>query len=284
MCVIIGGATTNYKGQVLERDPNISAWQAFAKALEPIAEAFVLIVSKLEQEFSKYDYANAALSKAGWVPHYTTPFEYISAWDSAPEMIHDELLDYYTDKWSKIRLEMESRLWGYNIDPESKATFGEALGAHEAGLYRCVSRVLFPEIERLLRIEMGITDTDYLSPKKMTQRLVNRESALTQEASLEDFMPNGLYELALFDRITQVLRSEGQVTDSMLFSGLYESVKDEESLERVRRDPVPNRHAAMHGLVVYSSRQNSLNMIFVADYVFQVVDSLKRDASHDGPQ
>ena len=35
----------------------------------------------------------------------------------------------------------------YNITSEAKATFREALDAHEAGLYRCVCRVLFPEIQ-----------------------------------------------------------------------------------------------------------------------------------------
>lgn len=232
----------------------------------------------MEQALSKYDYASAALSKARWVPHYTTPFEYIATWDSNPVVIQSKLLEFYTGQWSQVRLEVESRLTGYDINPESKATLGEALEAHEAGLYRCVSRVLFPEIERLLRIEMDISG--HISSGKMINRLANsREPELTQEASLEDFAPNGLYELALFDRIIQVLRTKGHVTDSMFFSGLYENVTTDESLERARRDPVPNRHAAMHGLVVYSSPQNSLNMIFVADYVFQVVDSMKRNAS-----
>ncbi|MCY4138623.1 MAG: hypothetical protein OXF56_10200 [Rhodobacteraceae bacterium] len=42
---------------------------------------------------------------------------------------------------------------------------------------------------------------------------------------------------------------------------------------------MPNRHAAVHGLVVYSSMQNSLNAIFMADYIFQPIGVLKRMAS-----
>ena len=280
----------DYGVNSLHSDPQISALiqqiqvigQAIAKALEPVAEAFFQIAPKLMHEFSKYDYAKDALSKAGWVPHYTTPFEHIATWSSDPETVQSELLGYYTSNWDKVRLTIESRLWSYDIDPESKATFAEALDAHEAGFYRCVTRVFFPEIERLLRIEMNITG--HLGSKRMIQRLVQRKSDLTQEASLEDFAPSGFYELALFDRMVQVLRSGEQVTDSMLFAGLYDSTeRSEDSLERVRRDHVPNRNAAIHGLVVYSSRQNSLNMIFVADYVFQVVDSLKRKAKRDGP-
>ncbi len=49
----------------------------------------------------------------------------------------------------------------------------------------------------------------------------------------------------------------------------------EVAMERFAQDPVPNRHAAVHGLVSYSSMQNSLNTIFMADYIFQVISFLK---------
>ena len=249
--------------------------QALAEALEPVAEAFVRTVDRLDKEFSRYDYASDVLSKAGWVPHYTTPFEQIATWDDKPAVIRCKLLNYYTGRWSQIRSQIESQLRSYDINQESKATLEEALEAHESGLYRCVTRVLFPEIERLFRLEMDINDR--IRSEEMICRLANsRKSALTKEASLEDFAPSGLYELALFDRITQVLSTESQVTESKFFLGLYESVTPGESLEKAQRDPVPNRHAALHGLVVYSSLQNSLNMIFVTDYVFQVVDRMKR--------
>ena len=82
----------------MQSDPRINALireiqpigkrlQAFVKTLEPMAEALVRSASKLEQEFSKYDYASAALSKAGWVPHYTTPFDRDSPyWESSGSM------------------------------------------------------------------------------------------------------------------------------------------------------------------------------------------------------
>ena len=48
---------------------------------------------------------------------------------------------------------------------------------------------------------------------------------------------------------------------------------------RFAEEPVPNRHAAVHGLAVYSSMQSSLNAIFMADFIFQAIGVLKRMAS-----
>ena len=50
---------------------------------------------------------------------------------------------------------------------------------------------------------------------------------------------------------------------------------DEAARQRLARDPVPNRPAVVHGLVVYSSMQNSLNAIFMTDYIFLVIGLLK---------
>ena len=44
----------------------------------------------------------------------------------------------------------------------------------------------------------------------------------------------------------------------------------------LRQNPIPTRHAVAHGLVPYSSRQNSLNALFIADYVFAVVSRVSR--------
>jgi hypothetical protein len=69
-----------------------------------------------------------------------------------------------------------------------------------------------------------------------------------------------VYGLNLFRRLTK---------------HLYENVRTEPDRQRFAQDPVPNRHAAVHGLVIYSSMQNSLNTIFMADYIFQVISFLK---------
>lgn len=80
--------------------------------------------------------------------------------------------------------------------------------------------------------------------------------------------PGGFLALNLFCRLSE---------------HLYEDVWDEDSRRRFTQDPVPNHHAAVHGLVVYSSMQNSLNAIFMADIIFQAISVLKRMASGQTP-
>ena len=97
----------------------------------------------------------------------------------------------------------------------------------------------------------------------MIKGLVDGDSELTHDKSLGDFTPNGIYQLVLFEYLTKALREENVIENTESIYGVYTNVFTKESLEIVRQDPVPNRHAAMHGLVVYSTPQNSLNMIFV---------------------
>lgn len=47
---------------------------------------------------------------------------------------------------------------------------------------------------------------------------------------------------------------------------LYSAVRTPERLAQLADDPVPNRHAALHGLVVYASRQASLSALIMAEY------------------
>ena len=60
-----------------------------------------------------------------------------------------------------------------------------------------------------------------------------------------------------------------------LEENVYRNVRDEEVRQRLDQDPIPNRHAALHGYVVYSTMQNSLNVIFLGDYIFELVSVLK---------
>ena len=238
------------------------------------------IAIEIQDELSKYIFSDELLARAGCLPHYTSPFGHLMQFGEDLDLIQNKLLEHYERNWQAVRSDIESHISNYRIDIEARATLGEALDAHEAGLYRCVSRVLFPEIERLFRSEALTDRIGRIRYKCMIKGLVRGESDLTQDASLGEFTPNGLYELAIFKRLTRVLDTGLRVDDAVPVYGFYENVFTEEELQRVLRDPVPNRHAAMHGLVVYSSPINSLNMIFFTDYMYQIVNCLKKRKSH----
>lgn len=242
------------------------AWQRFARAVTPVA-------SRVLSEFGTWNVSSGVLRRAGWLPHYTTPFDLIGECHQSAEAIRGVVLDYYERNWEEVRMRIERRLSAYGVDEEAKMAFHEALKAHEVGLYRCVCRVLFPEVERVFRTELFDDQVGPIPYDKFVRVLVNGDR------SLDEFVTNGLYDLAVFGHLTKAVRAkdgkeagDGLVSaDDEFIFGLFSKVANEEDRARLRSDQVPNRHAAMHGLVVYSSQQNSLNAIFMADYVFQIV-------------
>lgn len=195
-------------------------------------------IAKHYPEFPKWiQFVNAA-DKVGWLPYGSTPFEIVEECGNDLDLLDQRFSDYYRSHWSEMRDEIISRLEGFHIDDEARQTFREALSAHEAGHYRRVCRVLFPEIERM--ISKG--------------RL--RDKALESLAGTRSFA-----ELAFRNRSSYILLGR-------LMNHAYRPVKDREQFES---NPVPNRHAALHGLVSYSTNKHSMNMLILTDYTFQIL-------------
>ena len=233
-------------------------------------------ISTAISELRKWDLSCEILGRVGWLPHYTIPFEQIAEFGDDVELIRSELLDYYTSNWQNVRAEIEARLSDYMVDGEAKATLREALDAHEAGFYRCVCRVLFPEIERVFRKGLFGNKIGPIPYSEFIEKLTD------DDKSIDAFIHRGLYDLTIFAHLTEAVREEQRIaegqkptaSDDTIF-GLFTGVRREEHVERLKRNAIPNRHAAIHGLVAYSTQQNSLNTIFVADYIFEVVGSFK---------
>ena len=246
-------------------EPLVIGLQRLMEAVAPIALEFVAAAPGITREFVKWNVSSEILGRAGWLPHYTTPFGYLAECGEDIEVVRNRLLDYYKNNWQNVRSEIEARLSDYKIDAEAKETFREALDAHESGLYRCVCRVLFPEIERVFRAEIFNNKVGPITSDALIKKLLD-------DKFIEDFMPGGLYELHIFGHLTRAIRKEKDASETdKLTYGLFQSVLNEENREHLKQDPVPNRHAALHGLVAYSSPQNSLNAIFMADYIFRIV-------------
>ena len=209
------------------------------------------------------------LVATGWVYHHTTPVARIaSCWDDT-ETVQTMLDEYYAQNWRDVRSSIESRIHEFDIGEEAEATFREALKAHEFGLYRCVCRVLFPEIERVLRVETFGHRTGRETYKKMLKSLL-------QGTTLDDFLPGNWLDLTSFSHLTKTIEKQSDSAFDDGVFGLFTHVSDSD-LHRLKDDPVPNRHAALHGYVEYATHQNSLNTIFIAEYVFRVITSLRND-------
>ncbi len=236
-------------GPVLER---LNAWTvAAAPILEEFNRLAAMVAETIEplqpafKKFHERKQTHDALDNVGWLPHPSVPYRLVEGCGDDLALLDDRIADYYRTRWIEIRDKMTSSLPEYHIDDEARATSREALAAHEAGLYRCVCRLLFPEIERVI-------DAGHRSGPMIEKLLASGEQ------TERDFRE--LFDWVMLERIRK---------------HAYDQVWTEGERERFERDSVPNRHAAMHGLVAYSTHKHSMNMLILTDYVFRILSPIK---------
>ena len=233
----------------LKDDRIIAAVQTVGEALStalgaalPRRKEWSDAAAHLLTEFGEWNRTVDALNAVGWLPYHSAPFKYVEECGDDLDLLDSRFSSYYRNQWHEIRDDMESRLAGYRVDAEGRATFLEALSAHEAELYRCVPRVLFPEIERM--IGAGLR----------SKRLLEE---LTGTGDLADYASRERFGYVLFGRLVKHVYRSGKLT-------------------RFQQDPVPNRQAAVHGLASYSTHKHSMNMLILTDYIFQILPPKNR--------
>ena len=121
----------------------------------------------------------------------------------------------------------------------------------------------------------------FQKPERDPEQVGNGEHDNYDYHTLDDFLPGGWFDFDYLGHLTEGLKLQSDDEFDDRIFGLFRPVA-EEDLQRLEQDPVPNRHAAMHGYVSYSSPQNSLNAIFVADYMFRLISSFRNDQTTSG--
>ena len=263
-----------------ECDPILKGFQDTAVRLRSLTETLANLVAPFLQaaahQMERWDFAEHLL-KRGWVPNRTTPFGVVAECGDDDAKLQASLLAFYTDNWSEVRASLESRISSLDVDDEAKAAFQEALDAHEGGLYRCVSRLLFPEFERVFR---GVLSNGRAGPIPY-RKFVTELTGPAANTELADFLTAGLQDMVLFQYLTEGVRNSNASGNSSAGTapnykpGLAVGVNDT-NVRWAKQCEIPARHAVAHGLVSYSSRQSSLNAIFIADYIFSVVSRVLR--------
>lgn len=196
---------------------------------------------------------NLLFEKAGWLMHYSSPLHLISDEMTAQD-IGTLLENHYRTNWPVVAADFRVQLARLDIDDEARATFEEALIAHEAGLYRASVRVLFPEIERVARehlLEGTLKGIASLGEVRQAAQALGW-------SDVEKFGDGPFF---------------GQFT--IMSQHLYALAKTPERIAELASSPIPNRHAAIHGLVAYNSLQNSLSALIMAEFMFKLVAILK---------
>ena len=130
----------------------------------------------------------------------------------------------------------------------------QTLSAHEYGLYRVVPRTILVEIERVARVQLR---------KEPVGRLDVKGKIVGE---IGDLPTSSFRDL-----------TSGTIQYETLENHLYERIDDDGDRSQFAENPIPNRHAATHGLVPYSSEKTSLNSILITDFVFQMITAIKRE-------
>ena len=194
---------------------------------------------------------NAQLEEAEWVPHSTFP-RHLLNWNGHEAYSDEIILTYYREHWSTVSQVIDKELSECHVDRDAKEAVRQALIAHKNGLYQLVPPSLFTAIERAVRVCLYDDKVGSISVKDQLVSLVGRLPV--------SVLPDGLF---------------GFVGFTQLSHHLYENIHTDDVRERFVDASIPNRHAAIHGLVIYSSEKSSLNAIFAAMYVFRILTVLK---------
>lgn len=192
------------------------------------------------------------IEEAGWLPHYTSPFDSITLGDD-PAQVSAVIDQHYRNNWSAVKAHFLAKLANCNVDDEAKETFTEALELHEIGHYRAVVRLLFPEIERVALIEFYDGIPKGIASLKDVREAAENNLGFSSFGSVQ-------YSFNLYHRVSK---------------HLYENASDVAAVQKYATDPVPNRHASLHGLVIYKKVNNSLNAIIMAEMMLWIVSDLK---------
>ena len=249
--------------------------------LTTAAEPFFRVIDPFLKKWS----AAEALVARGWVPSSTTPFDLVEDCGDDAVKLERALLAHYDDNWRDVRERLEASVLSRDIDDEAKTVFREALDAHERGFYRSVSRLLFPEFERMFRQAFFEGKAGQVAFGKLIGELAGDDAGI----AITDFFFSGIQDVVLYKYVTEGARGScapGDRPDGPSVGhtpGLGVMVSDD-NLDQVRLNPIPTRHAVAHGLVAYSSQQSSLNAIFIAEYVFSVMSEMSRKKAKDVAQ
>lgn len=253
--VLIGNAV----GQLLQQ-----ATAALMPAVKFLQELNVTPAFEFLQAIGASIRRSEQIERAGWLPHYTTPFDAMSD-KMTPMEIGEVIEKHYQDNWTEVEKEFLARIEGFPVDEEAKATFREALCCHAGGFFRSVPRTLFPEIERVACAELYQGNREHW---------INGDDGKTRKTSITS-LPEFAKTVGQLP-IDQVMTIDyGYALYMKLEDHLYEAVRSSEQIAKAMADTVPNRHASLHGIVSYNTMKSSMNALIMTDFIFHLIGQIK---------
>lgn len=225
---------------------NLGPWHRISENIARFHEPF----ERIATFFKRYSW----VEDAGWIMHESMPTVVEEGEKIEIAQLDAMIAQHYLENWQEVAKQLSDSVSAFDIDDEAKATFEEALAAHEQGFFRVSPRLLYPEIERIARIEIYSGKIDKMaSLDKLRDHLGELDM---HDLSDDDFLGGLRFYLKLE-------------------SHMYSSAKNLKLLEKIEADPVPNRHAAVHGYVSYNTHKSSVNSILIAHFMYRLIALIK---------
>ena len=245
----IAEAQEAYRRQIEELTAAVeeaaAPYQDFTKAIKRTLEPFADLLRGL----AEHEALGNRLYASGWLPHGVMPIDLLR---ETPEASLQRVIDEWTaDHWSEIRSKLKRRFGDVGLDDDSFETIRNALDAHAHGLFRLVPPAVFMAIERTAWIKMrgrgNVRDASLQDVRKQLMSLSPADCSL------------GIFGLKLVCFIDEHCYADTNAASAQCHIQSF-----------------PNRHAAIHGRVVYASHRDSLNALFIADVLFTAMRAILR--------
>ncbi|WP_128254773.1 hypothetical protein [Falsirhodobacter deserti] len=217
-----------------------------------VARAIQPVLGPLPEFFSalnRYREAKKLLAQSQIMPSRTIPWPLFD--EGSPEKFTESVLEHYRQKWAEVEIDLLSGVREFDVSDVAKDAFADALACHRNKLYRSAVLTLFPVLENEYR--------------QAFKREPKGQASLRDLRTAMMEVPIGVAfkDLASYDLI------------QIVHKHLYAQVVSPESIELFENNLIPNRNAAIHGLVDYNNEISSLNAIFLAEYVLYLIAQIK---------
>lgn len=151
--------------------------------------------------------------------------------------------EFYSENWPIIGSVLRSEFSTYSLDELSKSAFCTALTLHGENKYDIVPRILFPEIERVMRIKLFNNSQDRISSTDMIDKFGKKYS------------------------LREVTR-RSPIAHHILFGELIHWVfASQQARGAAKTHCVPNRHEVIHGLDITLTFKDSVNMLLFSFFI-----------------
>ena len=215
---------------ISQLEPLASTLLELARVIEPYVHALLIEEKNIK-----------IFARTGWLPSPSYPVSIFgNCSDNNTDL--DKLIEaHYRNHWPSFREDFKAKVENCkHLDEESKGCFLEALETHQNGHYRSVTRSLIPEFERIFRLNLLDGTPGKISDSKIKAAFENDGEFSYIVDSYSDFL--------IIEKFSNYL---------------YENV-NKQNINSYKE--IPNRHAALHGVVPYSTFKNSMNMLILAEY------------------